>query len=222
VTAAEVEELLAAVAPHELRESPAYVVRKEALPDHLGGGCDAAGWTTPTLDLELREVIGDRWRGRGACVVASGSGLRFEAVALHEFAHALDRPRLYADPPRVLTVPELAEHNVALLAGRELTAAAALTASHGPAWCRLVLHLTVRAGRLNHGPMLADVFGYEHLLPYAYPMFRAIVGELEHWHGRPLAALDRVPLPPPFLDLWHQSADWCRELEARSATPPEE
>lgn len=215
MTTAEVEKLLRKLAPHELRGVPVYVLDKRDVPAHLGGACGADGWTTPTLDLQLRPVIGPRWRGRGVGLVASGDGMGLVAVALHELAHALDRPKLLAELPAGLDAAALADHTARQLAGPTLFTADVMTAHHGPKWCRLALHLACRAGRLNHGPALADVLGYAHLLPYAYHLARVLEDEIEHHLDAPLSHLDNVPMPTAFLDLWNESAAWCYDLESR-------
>jgi hypothetical protein len=221
VSTADVEKLLRLLAPHELRGVPLYIVRKADVPEHLGGACGADGWTSPTLDLQLRPVIAERWRGRGVCLVASGEGMGLVACAVHELAHALDRPTLYAELPTGFDADSMAEHTRRELTGPALTAADVMVSHHSPHWCRLALHIACRAGRVNCGPALADVFGYRHLVPFAYHMGKAIEDEIEHHLDAPLSHLDGVPLPAEFLDLWNESAAWCYDLESRDTHTPE-
>lgn len=221
MTAALAEQLLRKLAPHELRGVPLYLLHKRDVPEHLGGACSADGWTSPTLDLQLRPVIGPRWRGRGVCLVASGEGMGLVACTVHELAHAIDRPALYSALPTGFDGPSMAERTRRELTGPALTTADVMTTHHGPKWCRLALHLACRAGRFNCGPPLADVLGYAHLLPYAYHLARTLEAEIEHHLDAPLSHLDGVPLPAEFVALWHESAAWCHELESRNTPTPE-
>lgn len=63
-----------AVAARDLAGVPLYIVPQSRLPDHLGGRSVCNGFTTPSLDLYLQDVIGPAWRGRGPCMVINDVG----------------------------------------------------------------------------------------------------------------------------------------------------
>lgn len=59
------------VAPLDLGDMPLYIVPQSRLPNHLGGKSVCDGFTSPSLDMYVQDVIGPAWRGRGPCMVAS-------------------------------------------------------------------------------------------------------------------------------------------------------
>ena len=90
---------------------PVYVLPQTRLPYDLGGDSVCHGYTTGSLDLQLQDVIGRDWRGRGACVVVNDAALgrefpgsfetAFLGTVLHELAHVLERPSPYRPRPDV-------------------------------------------------------------------------------------------------------------------------
>jgi hypothetical protein len=101
------ERLCYAVAGRDLGDTPLYVVRQSTLPAGQFAGQHHYAFTTPSLDLYLREHIRD-YRGRGPCMLLNDLGMvedwEGEDLAylvltstLHELAHILDRPALFAD-----------------------------------------------------------------------------------------------------------------------------
>ena len=55
---AQAEALCCRIAPKDLGDTPLYIVPQSRLPDHLGGKSICDGFTTPSLDLYLKAVIG--------------------------------------------------------------------------------------------------------------------------------------------------------------------
>jgi hypothetical protein len=105
------ERLCYAVAGRDLGDTPLYVVRQSTLPDGQFARQHHYAITTPSLDLYLREYIRD-YRGRGPCMLLNDLGMADDwdgedlaylvlTTTLHELAHILDRPALFADRSRV-------------------------------------------------------------------------------------------------------------------------
>ena len=156
---ARAESLCRTVAPLDLGDTPLYIVPQSRLPDELGGKAVCDGFTSPSLDLYVQDVIGPAWRGRGACMVVNDTdfGGQMDAfdiesaisgIALHELAHILERPAAYrdrqgADPLRIqfeaLCLGDAVSH--------EPTPAeiAAPFQGHGLRFIRAALHLRHRA-----------------------------------------------------------------------------
>lgn len=213
---ADAEDLLRRIAPHELAVTPVYVVSKSAVPVEFGGGSRWGGWTSGTLDLELRELIGDRWRGRGPCVVASGDDrTAFLACAVHEFAHRLD-DELVAAPPTDFRPADAARHTSNSLS--EAHSIDRQTRHHAPSFVRLVMHLGFRAEAAGE-PVLGDCVGYRWLAPYTVDFFRCLYADMTAHSGRPLAGLKHTPPPRELADLWFLAASKCEAIPP--AAPPE-
>jgi hypothetical protein len=110
-------QLCRAIASRDLTGHELYILRQSAISGEYGiaEGCEA--YTSPCLDLYLREFI-PSWRGRGPCLVLNDLAMLadvhpedWEGVVLtntvHELAHILDRPTLYrerrdAEPDQLL------------------------------------------------------------------------------------------------------------------------
>jgi hypothetical protein len=155
---ARAEALCQQTAPRDLAGVPLYVVPQSALPADRGTAEACHGYTTPSLDLYLRDVIGPAWRGRGPCMVINDLALLgeapdeletcFLATALHELAHILERPALYrerpnAEPARLMFEALLLAHVVAEPPSSE--EARASLPHHGQRFIRAALHLRHRA-----------------------------------------------------------------------------
>ena len=100
---AEAAELCTRLAPIDLDRVPVYVVPQTRVPADRGGRSAFAGFTHPTLDLMLKDVIGAEWRGRGAAMVIhqhyTADRELFASIVVHELAHVLDRPAPYSIAP---------------------------------------------------------------------------------------------------------------------------
>jgi hypothetical protein len=148
-----------AIASRDLEGVPLYIVPQSSLPAALGGRSVCDGFTTPSLDLYLRDVIGPAWRGRGACMVVkdiapAGSmdavdvEVAFRTVVIHELAHILARGYLWSkrdESDRAGLAAEaaaLAGH----VAGPPPSEARLIPFyGHGARFIRTVLHLCHRA-----------------------------------------------------------------------------
>jgi hypothetical protein len=153
---AQAESLCRTIAP-DLDGQSLYIVPQSQLPDELGGRSICDGFTTPKLDLYLRDVFGTNWRGRGPCMVIDDTDFAgldavdieqaVMATVLHELAHVLDRPPVQgygppADPGRMKFE--------ALCVGHAVAAEPAATvpyAGHEARFIRAALHLQYRASR---------------------------------------------------------------------------
>jgi len=155
---AQAETLCQRIAPRDLAGLPVYVVPQSALLADLGTADACDGYTTPSLDLYLRDAIGLAWRGRGPCMVINDLVLLdearddletyFLATVLHELAHVLERPALYrerpdAEPARLMFEALLLAQVVAEPPSPE--DARASLPHHGERFLRTALHLRHRA-----------------------------------------------------------------------------
>ena len=91
------------VAGRDLTGLPLYILLQSEVAEVMGRENYSDGYTTPNLDLNLRSVIGDRWHGRGPCMVLNDVPIADEhfpedvdivamSIVFHELAHILDRP----------------------------------------------------------------------------------------------------------------------------------
>jgi len=155
---AQAEALCQKIAPRDLAGLPVYVVPQSALLADLGTAEACDGYTTPSLDLYLRDVIGLAWPGRGPCMVINDLVLLdeapddletyFLATVLHELAHVFERPALYrerpdAGPARLMFEALLLAQIVAEPPSSEEGRAS--LPHHGQRFIRAALHLRHRA-----------------------------------------------------------------------------
>ncbi len=151
-------DLCRAVAGRDLAGHELYIIRQSEISGEYGTaeGCEA--YTSPCLDLYLREFIGPHWRGRGPCLVLNDLAMLadvhpedLEAVVLgitiHELAHILDRPALYRE--RRDAEPDRLKFEALVLADEvgqpRPTVAPQPWTGHGASFIRIALHLRHRA-----------------------------------------------------------------------------
>ncbi len=180
-------------AGHEL-----YILRQSAISTEYGTAEGSEAYTSPSLDLYLREFI-PHWRGRGPCLVLNDLAMQadvhpedLEAVVLgitiHELAHILDRPALYRE--RRDAEPDRLKFEALVLADEvgqpRPTVAPQPYAGHGASFIRIALHLRHRAR--EHGILLLVV---------GFGGVNAVVGLAsvfgQHAIGHGLALLVGVP-----------------------------
>lgn len=208
------------IADRDLAGRPFYVVAQSEAVEVFGRSEECDGYTSPRLDLYLRDVIGPRWRGRGPCVVVNDLVLRedcgefwepfFLATFLHELAHVVERPEPAPAPapldPQRLTFESLVlAHATSRPVARPdaVRVAPVVDPAHGLRFVRAALHLRHRAARhgVRVGPGLvfdARGRGLSHTNAY-----RASLGDepvrMAHAAIRDVLA---TPLPEPFARLW--------------------
>lgn len=83
---ARAESACRAIASRDLEGTPLYIMPQSRLPAELGGRSVCDGFTTPSLDLYLRDVIGPAWRGRGPCMVINDVGDQSVGRSVREVA----------------------------------------------------------------------------------------------------------------------------------------
>jgi hypothetical protein len=214
---ARAETLCRQIAPHDLDNLPLYIVSLSRITGILGGPSVCDGFTSPSLDLYLRNDIGSSWRGRGPCMVINDLQfgdeeledieLVFFATVLHEFAHILERPRLFrersdAEPTR------LAFESIVLAAYVQDPPIEGMPErpglqDHGERFIRAALHLRHRAeaAGVAIGPALVcpnRLYGLSHANAY-----RAALGD-EPVRLADIRIRDVLAGPPPeeFSRLW--------------------
>jgi hypothetical protein len=150
-------QLCRAIAGRDLAGHELYIILQSEISAEYGAaeGCEA--YTSPCLDLYLREFISN-WRGRGPCLVLNDLALQadvhpddWEGVVLtntvHELAHILDRPTLYRE--RRDAEPDRLKFEALVLADEvrqpRPTVAPQPWAGHEASFIRIALHLRHRA-----------------------------------------------------------------------------
>lgn len=215
------ESLCRAVAPRDLGDVPLYVVPESALGEFGSGSTNCYGYTTSSLDLYLRPLLGKRWQGRGPAMVINDALIAGDAsdqqdleivlrsVVLHELAHVLDRGELYRDRPDLdADVDKLTwEFAVVVNAVYEPSVTSTPTRvpylGHELGFIRMALHLGWRAeelgfevsGYLVHG---TAQYGLSHHCRYEI----ALGDEPERLRDLPLREIARRPAPKRLYEVW--------------------
>lgn len=153
---ADAERLCRLVAPRDLDGHAIYIVPQSRLADWFGQAESAYAYTTPSLDLYLQAHI-DTWLGRGPCMVINDLAIAedyepefhrdivFNNV-LHELAHILDRPQLFAER---IDNQDLLLFESLVVANQLQHESESPTCGHGQSFVRIAIHLVARANR--HG-----------------------------------------------------------------------
>lgn len=150
------QRLCYAVAGRDLGDTPLYLVRQSTLPDGHFAGEHHYAFTTPSLDIYLRDYI-PSYRGRGPCMLLNDLALVEDydpidldfvvpGLVLHELAHILNRPALYEDRTGVDPGKLLFESLVVADATKR-PVRGDLLAYHGhdASFIRIAVHLCYRA-----------------------------------------------------------------------------
>ena len=162
---AEARRLCESVAKVELAGSPLYVVPQSRIADRFGVASRCYAYTTPSLDLYLRDYLDD-WQGRGSCLVVNDLAIAEDyhpsdhreillCIAMHELAHILDRPQLVATSDKDADEILFELLVVANVTDRDPTTEPRY--GHGPSFIRLAIHLVARARRLGYDLRFAGV-----------------------------------------------------------------
>jgi hypothetical protein len=220
VLCARAEAFCRRLAPLDLGDTPIYIVLQTRVPAEFGGTADCDGFTTPSLDLYMKDVIGPAWRGRGACMVINDLDFTetmdpadiesaLTGVALHELAHILERPAPYrdrqgADPARIQFEALCLGASVA----HEQMPATQLAVTppyegHGHRFIRAALHLRYRAevaGMLV--PMFFFCAGTYYGLSHPNRYREALGDEPDRLAGLSIREILATPYPKAFWRLW--------------------
>jgi hypothetical protein len=212
------ETLCRNVAGRDLEGHPLSIIASSQLPESQGGASICLGYTTPSLDLYLRDYIDD-YRGRGPCMViecpVDGDFLAEDVehftlvTALHELAHILERPSLYQEragvDPAKLKFESLV---VGQAVSKEPTLDLPLRYGHGINFIRICLHLRHRAA--IHGTLIAPnnlCAGWQYGLSHASAYERALGNEPERMHDATFRQILNVACPQAFQELWSADTD---------------
>lgn len=218
--------LCRAVASHELANVPVYIVPQSTLPAELGRSSVCDGFTSPSLDLYVREFIPD-YRGRGPCMVINDLTLceqtdpaDFEqamlAVIIHELAHVLERPMLY----------RMRDETSDVVLAREAAAVVDVISSdpsdhelavpflgHEVRFIRVALHLRYRAATAGTDlPEATLCAGRDYGLSHACRYREALSDEPARLAEQSISAVLARPPPLAFTRLWESDRDlWFSE-----------
>lgn len=208
------EALCRTVASRDLEGTPLYVVPQSSLPTQCGSGDGCFAYTTPSLDLYLREHI-PGYRGRGPCMVVNDLALAEDideedlawqtlVTVLHELAHILDRPALFeeragVDPNRLLFESLVVANASASPPRVDIP----LYHGHEAGFIRIALHLCFRARQLGydiyHGVICG---GHRYGLSHASRYLEALGDEPARCSGTLFRDIKTVTPPEAFSQLW--------------------
>jgi hypothetical protein len=203
------------VASRDLAGLPLYILLQSEVADIMGQENFSDGYTTPNLDLNLRSVIGDRWHGRGPCMVLNDVSIADEhfpedvdivamSTILHELAHILDRPvpgDLWSQPSEDWIEFET---KVIANAGRHETRPLPTPYfGHEDQFVRIALHLHHRSGLagVDTIPNLLCA-GRRYCLSHAHRYIEAIASEPADMLQLSFAEISRSDPPKAFTKLW--------------------
>ncbi|MFV0442167.1 MAG: hypothetical protein ACK5Q5_01205, partial [Planctomycetaceae bacterium] len=68
---ADAHNLCRTIAAQDLAGHPLYILPQSSVTAKLGRASGCIGYTSGTLDLLLKDEIGDAWQGRGPCIVVN-------------------------------------------------------------------------------------------------------------------------------------------------------
>jgi hypothetical protein len=233
------EALCRQIAPRDLGDTPLYIVPQSWVPADLGGNSVADGFTSPSLDLYMRDIIGPAWRGRGPCMVVNDIDLcdgqpnaldiesAFCGIVLHELAHILMRPAPFkarpdAEPAKIMFESLVVGHAVAT--EQPADAEAKPFAGHEAAFIRVALHLR---HRVDQAGMLVPLFYYcagsYYGLSHPNRYIEALSDEPDRLVGLSIREVLVTPYPEAFWRLWTADvAHWhsdCSQVSERSIAP---
>ena len=218
-------QLCRAIASRDLVGHELYIIRQSEISAEYGtaDGCEA--YTSPCLDLYLREFI-PSWRGRGPCLVLNDVAMQadvhpedWEGVVLtdtvHELAHILDQPALYRE--RRDAEPDRLKFEALVLADEvgqpRPTVAPQPWAGHGASFIRIALHLRHRAREYGVLLLASDLCGGPRYGLSPASAYRAALGdEPTQLADLTFREITGIQPPPEFTTLWasdvtaHQSS----------------
>ena len=213
------------VAGRDLTGLPLYILLQSEVAEVMGRENYSDGYTTHNLDLNLRSIIGDRWHGRGPCIVLNDVSIADEhfpedvdivamSIVLHELAHILDRP-MQVD---LQSLPsddriEFETMVIANAARHEFRPLPTPYFGHEDQFIRIALHLHFRAARASVEtiPNLL-CSGRRYCLSHAHRYIEAIGDEPADLPEIAFTEISRSPPPEAFIALWLN--DVSRYLES--------
>lgn len=202
------------VAGRDLGNAPLYIVPQSQLPNFAySNPCN--GYTSRSLDLYLQGAIGASWRGRGPCMVINDLRLAedchvddFEylalAIALHELAHILERPRLVTE--RVGVTPAQIQFEALVIAEavvKDPPPEQPAYQGHESSFIRLALHLCHRAA--ERGVQIAPPIvcgGWPYGLSPAFRYVEALGDEAARLADLSFRDILAISPPQDFAQLW--------------------
>jgi len=213
---AEAESLCRALAGRELAGIPLYLVPQSILPADYFAGDHHYAFTTPSLDLYLAPHI-PNYRGRGPCMVVNDLGFTdgldpedleyiVPACVLHELAHVLDRPALFADrtgvDPNKLLFESLVIADCTRRPPRDDLPA---YDGHETGFIRIALHLCHRAELAGVAITPAAICaGHRYGLSHASDYQDALGDEPARFTDMRFHDIAATDPPPAFTRLWAQ------------------
>lgn len=181
---------------------------------------DVGGYVTPRGHELYRDAIGERYDGFAPTIAINRSYIQSQAVErgqslweaalplfIHELAHVLDQPDLYATPPADPPTQPVAELRRALqeqfAAPRDYSAANPPTLGHASQWHRLTIHLVHRAQHAGEDVKAADaILDCSYVAAETKELVDALGSEPHEMRDMTFAEIAAARPPPEFTRLW--------------------
>ncbi len=221
------------LAPVDLAGLPLYLIDGDTLPPDRTATTHGGliGYTYEGLDADIRDVLGERWRGRGPALIVSANAVRdyyhesvladvIEAVVLHELAHVLalgtGRDRTAPDAPARMEPEQLkwARFMAGPLPKAEEGERVEADTHHGAEFVRVAVHLLARAEELGRDRVeffdriVAANEGTRACYGMGYYRW-ALRADLARFSDVSFAAIMATPVPPELVSLVDgECADW--------------
>lgn len=202
------------IAGRDLGDTPLYIVPQSLLPAGYYEGAYHYAFTTPSLDIYLADHI-KPYRGRGPCMLINDLGLvedigpfdleyMVTKIVLHELAHILDRPALFADrtgeDPNKLLFESLV---IADTTKRNDPSDLPAFYGHGASFIRIALHLCHRATLLGIDiPPAGICDGRRYGISHASDYEDALGDEPARCVDMLFREINAMEAPPEFSQLW--------------------
>lgn len=222
---ADAHNLCRTIAAQDLANHPLYILPQSGITARMGRANGCFGYTSGTLDLLLRDEIGDAWQGRGPCIVVNDELMLSEfgeeslaadinGIVLHELAHVLSREQLVTpwenpQPEHLRSHAQQVANHVAADKGPPRVP----WTGHELPFIRAFLHLTWRAEQTGQRILTAafcagPICGLSSALTYQ----RTLGDEPANLADLPIRAILKEPLPREFLHLYiNDLGRWDRE-----------
>lgn len=222
---ADATDLCRRIAAADLADHPLYILPQSGITARMGWADGCFGYTSGTLDLLLKEEIGEAWQGRGPCIVVNDGLMLAEfgeeslaadinGIVPHELAHVLSREQLVT--PWANPQPQhLSEHrqHVAKQVATDKGPPRVPWTGHELPFIRAFLHLAWRAEQIGQRILTAafcagPVCGLSSALTYQ----RSLGNEPARLADLPVRDILKEPLPREFLHLFiNDLGRWDRE-----------
>jgi hypothetical protein len=211
------EALCRQIAPRDLDGVPLYIVPLSKVPAGLSGISQFDGYTSISLDLYMKGVIGPAWKGRGPCmcihdILPTGEmnaidvETAFNGIVVHELGHILGRSMLFEerdDSDQAAIAAEATKFGADVNGPFPPMQRLVPFYGHGAIYIRAILHLCYRAAKVGMGVSPSEVYlanGYS--LSRTIQYRTALGAEPRRMVDASFEEICNTPYPKAFWRLW--------------------